>query len=83
MKIAAIRSQIVLLPADEPLADAAENPSATRPIVTVRVATDDGVEGLGVTYFGGALTKTLKSAVDGLSFGTAEPSTGQLVPLHC
>ncbi|HVH75367.1 MAG TPA: mandelate racemase/muconate lactonizing enzyme family protein [Stellaceae bacterium] len=66
MKITTIRSQIVLLPADEPLADAAENPSATRPIVTVRIATDDGVEGLGVTYFGGALTKTLKSAVDEL-----------------
>jgi L-talarate/galactarate dehydratase len=66
MKISAIRSQIVLLPADEPLADAAENPSATRPIVTVRASTDDGVEGLGVTYFGAALTKTLKSAVDEL-----------------
>jgi L-talarate/galactarate dehydratase len=66
MKISGIRSSIVLLPADEPLAGAAENPRGTRPIVTVDVETDDGVAGLGVTYFGGALTGTLKSAVDEL-----------------
>ena len=66
MKISAIRSQIVALPADEPLADAAENPNATRPIVTLEINTDDGVVGLGVTYFGGALTGTLKSAIDEL-----------------
>ncbi len=66
MKITGIRSSIVLLPADEPLAGAAENPSSTRPIVTLDVDTDEGVAGLGVTYFGGALTGTLKSAVDEL-----------------
>jgi L-alanine-DL-glutamate epimerase-like enolase superfamily enzyme len=52
MKISGIRSQIVALPADEPLADAAENPNATRPIVTLQVETDEGVIGVGVTYFG-------------------------------
>jgi L-alanine-DL-glutamate epimerase-like enolase superfamily enzyme len=66
MKISGIRSQIVALPADEPLADAAENPSGTRPIVTLEVETDEGVVGIGVTYFGGVLTGTLKSAVDEL-----------------
>ena len=66
MKISGIRSQIVALPADEPLADAAENPNATRPIVTLEMNTDDGVVGLGVTYFGGALTGTLRSAIDEL-----------------
>jgi L-talarate/galactarate dehydratase len=66
MKISAIRSAIVLLPADEPLAGAAENPSGTRPIVTLEVETDAGVSGLGVTYFGGALTGSLKSAVEEL-----------------
>jgi L-alanine-DL-glutamate epimerase-like enolase superfamily enzyme len=66
MKISAIRSSIVLLPADEPLAGAAENPSATRPIVTLRLDTDAGISGLGVTYFGGALTGTLRHAVDEL-----------------
>src|SRR6516225_6622969 len=66
MKISGIRSQIVALPADEPLADAAENPHGTRPIVTLEVETDDGITGVGVTYFGGALTGTLRSAVDEL-----------------
>ena len=66
MKISRIRSQIVALPADEPLAGAAENPSGTRPIVTLEVETDDGIVGIGVTYFGGALTGTLGSAVDEL-----------------
>jgi L-talarate/galactarate dehydratase len=66
MKISGIRSQIVALPADEPLAGAAENPSGTRPIVTLELETDDGVVGIGVTYFGGTLTRTLRSAVDEL-----------------
>src|SRR5260370_9457873 len=66
MKISGIRSQLVALPADEPLADAAENPNATRPIVTLEVETDEGVIGVGVTYFGGALTGTLRSAIDEL-----------------
>ena len=66
MKISGIRSSIVALPADEPLADAAENPNATRPIVTLQVETDQGVTGVGVTYFGGALTGTLRNAVDEL-----------------
>src|SRR5258708_16397164 len=66
MKISGPRSQIVALPAYEPLADAAENPNATRPIVTLEVETDDGVSGVGVTYFGGALTGTLRSAIDEL-----------------
>src|SRR5260370_36717545 len=66
MKKSGIRSQPVALPADEPLADTAENPNATRPIVTLHVETDEGVVGVGVTYFGGALTGTLKSAIDEL-----------------
>src|SRR5207302_4150506 len=44
----------------------AENPNGTRPIVTLEAETDEGVVGVGVTYFGGALTGTLRSAVDEL-----------------
>src|SRR5271169_6220293 len=66
MKVTGIRANIVALPADEPLADTAENPNATRPIVTLQVETDDGAVGVGVTYFGGALTGTLRGAVDEL-----------------
>ena len=66
MKIASIETGIVALPNDEPLAGFSENPDAKNPIVTLRMRTDDGVEGIGVTYFGGALTRTLRRAVDEL-----------------
>ena len=66
MKITSIRTHIVELPADEPLADAAENPQGKRPFVTLEVGTDAGVEGLGVTFFGGAVTGALKRAMDDL-----------------
>ena len=66
MKITGTRTEIVQLPADEPLANAPENPNGKRPIVTLRVETDSGAEGIGVAYFGGALTRTLAHAIDEL-----------------
>src|SRR5438477_11669152 len=66
MKIASLETGIVLLPNDEPLAGFSENPNAKNPIVWLKLRTDDGIEGLGVTYFGGALTRTLQHAVDEL-----------------
>jgi L-alanine-DL-glutamate epimerase-like enolase superfamily enzyme len=65
MQIARIRSQIVRLPADEPLADG-RTAAGTRDMVVVKIATQDGVEGLGVTFFGAALVATLQAAVDEL-----------------
>ncbi len=66
MKIASLETEIVLLPNDEPLGGFSENPNAKNPIVTLRLRSDDGIEGLGVCYFGGALTRTLRHAVDEL-----------------
>src|SRR3982751_2550716 len=66
MKITATRTQIVALPADEPLANAPENPNGKRPIVTLKIETDAGILGIGVAYFGGALTATLRHAIDEL-----------------
>ena len=66
MKISKVETGIVALPNDEPLAGFSENPNAKNPIVWLRLGTDDGVEGIGVTYFGGALTRTLRHAVDEL-----------------
>src|SRR5262249_45651980 len=37
-----------------------------RPIVIVRIGTDDGIEGIAVTFYGGAMTSSLKAAVDDL-----------------
>src|SRR5437667_2165633 len=66
MKLASLETGIVLLPNDEPLAGFSENPNAKSPIVWLRLRTDDGIEGLGVSYFGGALTRTLRHAIDEL-----------------
>jgi L-alanine-DL-glutamate epimerase-like enolase superfamily enzyme len=66
MKIASLETGIVLLPNDEPLGGFSENPNAKNPIVWLRLRSDDGIEGLGVCYFGGALTRTLRHAVDEL-----------------
>jgi L-alanine-DL-glutamate epimerase-like enolase superfamily enzyme len=48
------------------LFDAAENPAAVFPTVILRLRTDDGIEGIGVTFWGGALTRALRLAVDEL-----------------
>src|SRR4029077_6216599 len=66
MKIASLQTDIVLLPNDEPLAGFSETPNAKNPIVSLRLRPDDGIEGLGVAYFGGAITKTLRHAIDEL-----------------
>jgi L-alanine-DL-glutamate epimerase-like enolase superfamily enzyme len=66
MKISKIQTQIVRLPADEPLAGGPATPGATRDIVILRVQTDGGIEGIGYTFFGAALTRALREAVDAL-----------------
>src|SRR6266478_1904623 len=66
MKISQIRSQILVLPEADPLAGSPENPNAARPIVTLHIGTDEGIEGIAVTFYGGAMTGSLKAAVDDL-----------------
>jgi L-alanine-DL-glutamate epimerase-like enolase superfamily enzyme len=66
MKISHIQSRILVLPESDPFADSPENPNAARPIVILRIGTDDGVEGLGAAFYGGAMTRSLKAAVDDL-----------------
>lgn len=65
MKIERVRSHIVRLPGDEPLADGPTSPG-TRDIVVMKIFTTDGTEGVGVTFFGAALTGALKCAIDDL-----------------
>ena len=66
MKISRIRSQILVMPQEDPLANTPEDPNAARPMVILRLDTDDGIEGIGVTFYGGAITASLKRAVDDL-----------------
>ncbi len=65
MKIARVRSHVVVQTADEPLADA-KPMQGHREMVVCKITTADGIEGIGVTFFGGALTKALGQAVHDL-----------------
>jgi L-alanine-DL-glutamate epimerase-like enolase superfamily enzyme len=66
MKLARFETQILSIPEGEPLANAPERPGAMRPVVTLRMETSDGIEGIGLTFYGGALTRALREAVDAL-----------------
>src|SRR5215510_12264879 len=77
MKVTHVKTRIIRTPADSPLVVGIPVGNATREFVTLELGTDEGVEGIGLTFFGGPLTGALKAAVDAL---------GQLVigdnPLH-
>lgn len=66
MKISRVSTWALALPADEPLADAPDNPGGTRPVVAVELVTDDGAFGVGLTFLGAALTSALRRAVQQL-----------------
>ena len=66
MKIKTIRSQVVRLPLDEPLAGGPPYARSHNQFVILRLETDDGIRGLGVSFFGGALSATVKHAIDQL-----------------
>jgi L-alanine-DL-glutamate epimerase-like enolase superfamily enzyme len=66
MKIKTIQSQVVRLPLDEPLAGGPAYNRTHNLFVAVKIATADGIEGIGAAFFGGALSATLKHAIDQL-----------------
>src|SRR5215469_559330 len=66
MKITRVQTDILRIPEDDPLADMPEEAGRLRPIVILRVQTDAGIEGIGLTFYGGALTGSLRSAIDEL-----------------
>ena len=67
MKITHATSRVLSTPADNPLVVGLPAPTETREFVTLELGTDQGLVGLGLTFFGGALTPALKAAVDGLA----------------
>jgi L-alanine-DL-glutamate epimerase-like enolase superfamily enzyme len=64
MKISAVKSQIVRLPVEERLAGGSGFHRSHLDFVTLGIETDAGIEGIGVTFFGGTLTPALKRAVE-------------------
>lgn len=66
MKITKLETDILRIPEDDPLADMPEEAGRLRPIVILRMQTDAGIEGIGLTFYGGAMTGSLRTAVDEL-----------------
>src|SRR3974377_609781 len=64
MKIQRVKISFVRLPFEEPLVGAPPTRGRRREFITVEVLTDDGIEGIGITTFGGKLIRTLKTALD-------------------
>jgi L-alanine-DL-glutamate epimerase-like enolase superfamily enzyme len=66
MKIQHVRARMLSTPADNYLAEGIDFGRATREFVSVEVDTGEGIEGVGITFFGGPLTGALKKAVEAL-----------------
>jgi L-alanine-DL-glutamate epimerase-like enolase superfamily enzyme len=67
MKITHVTTRVLRTPADNPLVVGLPAPTDTREFVTLELGTDEGLVGVGLTFFGGALTPALKAAVDALA----------------
>jgi L-alanine-DL-glutamate epimerase-like enolase superfamily enzyme len=67
MKITGAVTRVLRTPADNPLVVGLPAPTDTREFVTIELQTDAGLVGIGLTFFGGALTPALKSAVEALA----------------
>ena len=67
MKITGFASHIVQTPADNPLVVGLPERNDTREFVTLELQTDQGLTGVGLTFFGAAVTGALKAAVDALA----------------
>ena len=67
MKISGFEATTLNVPEDEPLANMPEEADRTRPVVILQLRTDDGLEGLGVTFYGGRMTGSLRVAVEELA----------------
>jgi L-alanine-DL-glutamate epimerase-like enolase superfamily enzyme len=85
MKVTHVTTRVLRTPADNPLVIGLPAPTDTREFVTVELGTDEGLVGLGLTFFGGALTPALKSAVDtlaGLAVGE-DPTRVEAIAAKC
>ena len=67
MKISGFEATTLAIPEDDPLANMPEEAGRKRPVVTLRLRTDSGIEGIGVTFYGGKMTGSLRKAVEELA----------------
>jgi len=55
------------VPEDDPLANMPEEAGRTRPVVALKLSTDDGLEGIGVTLYGGRINRALTAAIEDMA----------------
>src|SRR3984885_4262086 len=67
MKITSYEATALLIPEDDPLANMPEEAGRKRPVIILRLRTDNGIEGIGVTFYGGKMTGSLRVAVEELA----------------
>jgi L-alanine-DL-glutamate epimerase-like enolase superfamily enzyme len=67
MKIKSYEAIALNVPETDPLANMEEEKGRTRPVVVLRLRTDNGIEGIGVTFYGGKMTGSLRLAVEELA----------------
>ena len=67
MKISGFEALTLAIPEDDPLANMPEEAGRKRPVVALRLRTDNGLEGIGITFYGGRMTGSLRKAVDELA----------------
>jgi L-alanine-DL-glutamate epimerase-like enolase superfamily enzyme len=67
MKITSFEATTLKVPETDPLANMEEEKGRTRPVVILRLRTDNGIEGIGVTFYGGRMTGSLRVAVEELA----------------
>ena len=66
MHVTHVKTRVLSTPADNPLVVGLPVGDATREFVTLELGTDAGLTGIGLTFFGGPLTKSLQAAVEAL-----------------
>lgn len=66
MQVKQVTTRVLQTPADNPLVVDLPIGGETREFVTLELGTDEGIEGIGVTFFGGPLTGALREAVEAL-----------------
>jgi len=64
MIVTQAKTRVLRTPADNPLVVGLPADGATRDFITLELDTDEGIQGIGLTFFGGPLTPALKEAVD-------------------
>ena len=66
MIVTQAKTMVLRTPADNPLVVGVPVGGATRDFITLELDTNEGIQGIGLTFFGGPLTAALKEAVDAL-----------------